>query len=49
MVSADGTRHFAFNISGRLSVMTREKLVQDFGPRLVALRNRVYESTEGRF
>ncbi|MDH7453273.1 IclR family transcriptional regulator [Luteimonas composti] len=49
MVSADGTRHFAFNISGRLSVMTREKLVQDFGPRLVALRNRVYEATEGRF
>lgn len=49
MVSADGTRHFAFNISGRVSVMTREKLVQDFGPRLVALRNRVYEATEGRF
>ena len=49
MVSADRTRRFAFNISGRLSVMTREKLVQDFGPRLVALRNRVYEATEGRF
>ena len=49
MVSADGTRHFAFNISGRLSVMTRDKLVQDFGPKLVALRNRVYEATEGRF
>lgn len=49
MVSADRTRHFAFNISGRISVMTREKLVQDFGPRLVALRNRVYEATEGRF
>lgn len=49
MISADRTRHFAFNISGRVSVMTREKLVQDFGPRLVALRNRVYEATEGRF
>ena len=49
MVSADGTRHFAFNISGRVSVMTRDKLVQDFGPKLVALRNRVYEATEGRF
>ncbi|WP_202844059.1 IclR family transcriptional regulator [Luteimonas saliphila] len=49
MVSADRTRHFAFNISGRVSVMTREKLVQDFGPKLVALRNRVYEATEGRF
>lgn len=49
MVSADRTRHLAFNISGRVSVMTREKLIQDFGPRLVALRNRVYEATEGRF
>lgn len=49
MVSADRTRYFAFNISGRVSVMTREKLIQDFGPRLVALRNRVYEATEGRF
>ena len=49
MISADRTRRFAFNISGRVSVMTREKLVQDFGPRLVALRNRVYEATEGRF
>lgn len=49
MVSADGTRHFAFNIGGRLSMMTREKLVRDFGPKLVALRNHVYEATEGHF
>jgi DNA-binding IclR family transcriptional regulator len=49
MVSADRTHYLAFNISGRVSVMTRDKLVQDFGPRLVALRNRIYEMTEGRF
>jgi len=49
MVSADRTRVLAFNCSGRVSLMTREKLVQDFGPKLVALRNTVYESTEGRF
>lgn len=49
MVSADRSRVLAFNCSGRVSVMTREKLVQDFGPRLVALRNKVYEMTEGRF
>jgi len=30
-------------------VMTREKLMNDFGPRLVALRNKVSEMTEGRF
>lgn len=49
MVSADRGRVLAFNCSGRVSVMTREKLVRDFGPRLVALRNSVYELTEGRF
>ena len=49
MVSADRSRVLAFNCSGRVSVMTREKLVQDFGPKLVALRNKVYEMTEGRF
>ncbi|HEY5970731.1 MAG TPA: IclR family transcriptional regulator [Pseudoxanthomonas sp.] len=49
MVSADRSRVLAFNCSGRVSVMTREKLVQDFGPNLVALRDKVYEMTEGRF
>jgi DNA-binding IclR family transcriptional regulator len=49
MVSADRSRVLAFNCSGRVSVMTREKLLHDFGPRLVALRNSVYERTEGRF
>jgi len=49
MVSADRSRVLAFNCSGRVSVMTREKLLRDFGPKLVALRNSVYEMTEGRF
>ena len=49
MVSADRSRVLAFNCSGRVSVMTREKLVQDFGPRLVALRDKVHAITEGRF
>jgi DNA-binding IclR family transcriptional regulator len=49
MVSADRSRVLAFNCSGRVSVMTREKLIHDFGPRLVALRNTVFERTEGRF
>jgi hypothetical protein len=49
MVSADRSRVLAFNCSGRVSMMTREKLVQDFGPKLVALRDKVYEMTEGRF
>jgi len=49
MVSADRSRILAFNCSGRVSVMTREKLIDDFGPRLVALRDRVAELMEGRF
>ncbi len=49
MISADRSRVLAFNCSGRVSVMTREKLIHDFGPKLVALRNSVFEKTEGRF
>jgi DNA-binding IclR family transcriptional regulator len=49
IVSADRSRIFAFNCSGRISMVTREKLIKDFGPKLVALRNKVYEITGGRF
>ena len=49
MVSADRSRVLAFNCSGRVSMMTREKLLDDFGPRLVALKDRVFEMTGGRF
>lgn len=49
MISADRSRILAFNCSGRLSMMTRDKLLRDFGPKLVALRNTVYERTAGRF
>ena len=40
-VSADGERILAFNCSGPLEVVTRERLLQDLGPRLVALRDQV--------
>jgi len=49
MVSSDRSRILAFNCSGRVSVMTREKLIHDFGPRLVALRDRVVDLMEGQF
>lgn len=49
LVSADRNRILALNCSGRISMMTREKLIHDFGPKLVALRNKVYELTNGRF
>jgi DNA-binding IclR family transcriptional regulator len=49
MVSADRSRVLAFSCSGRESVVTRERLNRDFGPKIVALRNSVLERTEGRF
>ncbi len=49
IISADRSRIFAFNCSGRISLVTREKLVRDFGPKLVAMRNKIYDITGGRF
>jgi DNA-binding IclR family transcriptional regulator len=49
IVSADKSRAFALNVSGRVSVVTRAQLVDDFGPRLVALRDKVLDLLQGRF
>ncbi|MCQ4163616.1 IclR family transcriptional regulator [Tahibacter harae] len=49
MVSADRSRVLAFNCSGRVGLMTREKLLHEIGPKLVALRNSVFTLTQGRF
>jgi hypothetical protein len=49
MVSADRAHILAFSVSGRASVMTRDKLNRDLAPKLVTLRNSVFEMTEGRF
>lgn len=49
LICADRSRVLVFNCSGRIATMTRERLLQDLGPRLVALRNAVFERTRGRF
>lgn len=49
IVSTDGARILAFNCSGRVSVVTREQIMSDFGPRLVAMRNKVIDLMQGRF
>lgn len=49
MVSADRSRILAFNCSGRVAMMTRDRLILDVGPRLIALRNTVLERTAGKF
>jgi len=43
LASRDGSRLFALNCSGRVGIATRESLIADFGPRLVALRNSILE------
>jgi DNA-binding IclR family transcriptional regulator len=48
MVSADRSRILAFNCSGRVTAVNRDKLVHDIGPKLVALRNTVFDLTGGR-
>jgi DNA-binding IclR family transcriptional regulator len=49
IVSHDKSRVFAFNVSGRVTTVTRERILEDIGPRLVSLRNKVLGLTEGRF
>jgi DNA-binding IclR family transcriptional regulator len=49
MISADGDRVLALNCSGRVSQMTRERLVDDLGPRLCALRDEIVARTQGQF
>jgi len=49
MVSRDGLRILAFNCSGPIFDITRQKIITDVGPRLLALRDRVAASTGGIF
>lgn len=49
IVSKDKSRIFAFNVSGRVSVVTRERILEDIGPKLMALRDQVFSLTQGRF
>ncbi len=49
MVSNDGAHVLAFNASGPVFAMSRERLIADIGPRLIALRDRVLAATGGNF
>jgi DNA-binding IclR family transcriptional regulator len=49
MVSREGGRVLAFNCSGPMFDITRQKIVQEVGPRLLELRDRVAASTGGVF
>ncbi len=49
MISREGGRVLAFNCSGPIFDITRQKIVQEVGPRLLELRDRVAASTGGVF
>ena len=49
MVSREGQRVLAFNCSGPIFDITRQKIIADVGPRLIALRDSVAASTGGVF
>jgi DNA-binding IclR family transcriptional regulator len=49
MVSREGGRILAFNCSGPIFDITRQKIIQGIGPRLIALRDQVAASTNGVF
>jgi DNA-binding IclR family transcriptional regulator len=49
MIPREGPRILALNCSGPLFDITRSQIVQDVGPRLLALRDRVAASTGGVF
>jgi DNA-binding IclR family transcriptional regulator len=49
MISREGQRILAFNCSGPIFDITRAQIIQDVGPRLLSLRDRVAASTGGVF
>jgi DNA-binding IclR family transcriptional regulator len=49
MISRDRSRILALNCSGPIFDITRQKIVQDIGPRLMQLRDRVAATTGGTF
>lgn len=49
MVSGDASRILVFNVSGPIFNMTRTRLIDDIGPRLCLLRDRVLSATGGNF
>lgn len=49
IVSREGGRILAFNCSGPMFDITRQKIVHEVGPQLLALRDNVIESTGGVF
>lgn len=49
LISSDRTHVMALSCSGAIFDMTRKRLLTEVGPRMVALRDRIYEAARGVF
>jgi DNA-binding IclR family transcriptional regulator len=49
LISADGTRILALSCSGPVFDMTRKRLTTEIGPRIMQLRDKIYDSVQGFF
>jgi len=49
LVSADSTRVLSLSCSGPVFDMTRKRLTTEIGPRMVQLRDKIYETVQGFF
>lgn len=49
LIAEDGARIFALNCSGPLYSMTRKRLINEIGPKLVQIRDQVQKTLGGRF
>jgi DNA-binding IclR family transcriptional regulator len=49
LVSRDGSRIFSLSCSGPAFEMNRKRLMTEIAPRVVEMRNRIYEVTQGYF
>jgi DNA-binding IclR family transcriptional regulator len=49
LISADRTRMLALSCSGPVFDMTRKRLTTEIGPRIVQVRDRIYEAVQGFF
>jgi DNA-binding IclR family transcriptional regulator len=49
MVSREGHRILALNCSGPIFDMSRQKIIQEVGPRLLGVRDKVLAATGGLF
>ncbi len=49
LISADRTRVMALSCSGAMFDVSRKRIVSELGPRMVVLRERIFQASRGVF